>query len=166
MVPSTASQKQLLLLRKSDFGNWVCLVTCSACLKMSLSWNLQCMFPLHCFLGDVKSLLNDNQLREMAQDRFRWRKLVVDCFGAERWWWRYHFLQYRKSSIKRQSGGLIYFTPILGGGLIETGGPFEREGTMVSVLHKELEYKVEKLRNKKVRGHAAEDQKQIWTSSW
>ena len=32
---------------------------------------------------------------------------------------------------------------------------------MVSVLHKELEYIVEKLRNKKVRGHAAEDQKQI-----
>ena len=32
---------------------------------------------------------------------------------------------------------------------------------MVSVLHKELEYKVEKLRHKKVRSHAAEDQKQI-----
>ena len=29
---------------------------------------------------------------------------------------------------------------------------------MVSVLHKELEYKVEKLKNKKVGGHAAEDQ--------
>ena len=32
---------------------------------------------------------------------------------------------------------------------------------MVTVLQKELEYKVEKLRNKKVRGHAAKDQKQI-----
>ena len=32
---------------------------------------------------------------------------------------------------------------------------------MVSVLHKELEYKVEKLKNKKVRGHTAKDQKQI-----
>ena len=38
---------------------------------------------------------------------------------------------------------------------------------MVSVLHKELEYKVEKLKYKKVRGHAAEDHKQIQTSrSW
>ena len=41
-------------------------------------------------------------------------------------------------------------------GLIETGGLFEGWGglfnlekTMVSVLHKELEYKVEKLKNKK-----------------
>ena len=32
---------------------------------------------------------------------------------------------------------------------------------MVSVLHKELEYKVEKLE-----GHAAEDQEQFWASSW
>ena len=30
---------------------------------------------------------------------------------------------------------------------------------MVSVLHKELGYKVGKLKNKKVGGHAAEDQK-------
>ena len=37
---------------------------------------------------------------------------------------------------------------------------------MVSVLHKELEYKVEKLKNKKVEVHAAEDQNQIRTSSW
>ena len=37
---------------------------------------------------------------------------------------------------------------------------------MVSVLHKELEYKVEKLKNKKVEGHAAEVQNQIQTSSW
>ena len=40
-----------------------------------------------------------------------------------------------------------------GGGLIEAGGLFERGGlfnlakTMVSVLHKELEYEVEKLRS-------------------
>ena len=32
---------------------------------------------------------------------------------------------------------------------------------MVSVLHKELEYKVENLKYKKVGGHAAEDQNQI-----
>ena len=30
---------------------------------------------------------------------------------------------------------------------------------MVSVLHKEIEYKVEKLKYKKVGGHAAEDKK-------
>ena len=32
---------------------------------------------------------------------------------------------------------------------------------MLSVLHKELEYKVEKLTNKKVGTHAAKDQNQI-----
>ena len=37
---------------------------------------------------------------------------------------------------------------------------------MVSVLHKELEYKVEKLKYKKVGGHAAENQNQMRTSSW
>ena len=37
---------------------------------------------------------------------------------------------------------------------------------MVPVLHKELGYKVEKLKYKKVGGHAAEDQEQIQTSSW
>ena len=37
---------------------------------------------------------------------------------------------------------------------------------MVSVLHKELGYKVEKLKYKKIEGHAAEDQNQIWTSRW
>ena len=43
----------------------------------------------------------------------------------------------------------------VGGGLIETGDLFDRRGlfnletTMVSVLYKELEYKVEKLKNKK-----------------
>ena len=53
----------------------------------------------------------------------------------------------RKSSIKPPKGG--------GGGLIEMGGLFERGGffyletTMVSVLYKELEYNVEKLRYKK-----------------
>ena len=47
-----------------------------------------------------------------------------------------------------------------GGGLIEMGDLFERGGLfnlekmMVSVLHEELEYKVEKLENKKVGGHA------------
>ena len=46
------------------------------------------------------------------------------------------------------------------------GGFFNLKKTMVSVLHKELEHKVEKLKNKKAGGHAAEDQNQIRTSSW
>ena len=45
-------------------------------------------------------------------------------------------------------------------------GLFNLKKTMVLVLHKELECKVEKLKYKKVRGHAAEDQNQIRTSSW
>ena len=45
------------------------------------------------------------------------------------------------------------------------GGSFNLEKTMVSVLHKKLEYKVHKLKDKKV-GGAAKDQKQIPTSSW
>ena len=54
-----------------------------------------------------------------------------------------------------------------GGGLLESGrGLFNLEKTMVSVLHKELGYIVEKLKNKKVGGHAAKDQNQIRTSSW
>ena len=40
--------------------------------------------------------------------------------------------------------GLIYFQPIWGG-----GGLFNLKTTVVSVLHKELEYKVEKLKYKK-----------------
>ena len=57
-------------------------------------------------------------------------------------------------------------------GLIETGSLLERgslsnsEKMMVSVLHKELEYEVEKLKYKKFLGHEAEDQNQIRTSSW
>ena len=57
-------------------------------------------------------------------------------------------------------------------GLIETGSLLERgslsnsEKTMVSVLHKELEYEVEKLKYKKFLGHEAGDQNQIRTSSW
>ena len=60
-----------------------------------------------------------------------------------------------------RGGGGIYFKPmhLRGGGgacLIETGRLFERknlfnlETTMVSVRHKELEYKVEKLKDKKL----------------
>ena len=37
---------------------------------------------------------------------------------------------------------------------------------MVSVLHKELKYEVEKLKYKKIEGHTAENQNQIRTSHW
>ena len=62
-----------------------------------------------------------------------------------------------KSSIK-PLGGLIYFKPIWGGGgggligmgaCLRGGGLFNLETTMVSVLYKELENKVEKLKYKK-----------------
>ena len=65
-------------------------------------------------------------------------------------------------------GSLIFSSPFKGGGgLFERGGGlFDAEKTMVLVHHKELEYKVEKLKNKKVGGHAAEDQNQIRNSTW
>ena len=62
--------------------------------------------------------------------------------------------------------GADLFQAHLTGGLIETWGLFNLEKTMVSVLHKHLKYKVEKLKNKKVGGHAAKDQNQIRTSRW
>ena len=46
------------------------------------------------------------------------------------------------------------------------GGLFNLEKTMVSVIHKQLGYKVEKLKYKKVGGRAAKYQNQIRTSSW
>ena len=52
------------------------------------------------------------------------------------------------------------------GELISDGELFNLENRMVSVLHEELKYKVEELKNKKVGGYAAEDQNQIRTSSW
>ena len=83
--------------------------------------------------------------------------------------------RYRKSSIKSPRGAYLLKAYLRGWinrdrGLIWEwrggGGFFNLEKTMVSVLHKELEHKVEKLKNKKVGGHAAEDQNQIRTSSW
>ena len=54
-----------------------------------------------------------------------------------------------------------------GGGVNRDGGRvFNLEKRMVSVLHKNLEYKVEKLKYKKVGGLAAENQKQIRTTIW
>ena len=46
------------------------------------------------------------------------------------------------------------------------GGLFNLEKNMVSVLHKDLEYKVDKLKYKKVGVHVAKDQNLIQTSSW
>ena len=46
--------------------------------------------------------------------------------------------------------GAYLFQAHLRGGLIEMGGLFDLEMTMVSVLHEELEYKVEKLKYKKI----------------
>ena len=54
---------------------------------------------------------------------------------------------YRKSS---RFGELIYFKPIWRGGLIETGGFFDLEKTMVFVLHKELVYKWKSLSTKRL----------------
>ena len=80
-------------------------------------------------------------------------------------------LMYRKSSIKPPKG-LFISCPFGGEHLIEMGGLFNRgslfnvEKTMVSLLHKELKYKVEKLKYEKAGGHAARDQNQILNSSW
>ena len=46
---------------------------------------------IHCLLGNLDNLLNDNQLLEIAEDRHQWRKLVVDCYSTEGWWWEHHF---------------------------------------------------------------------------
>ena len=66
---------------------------------------------------------------------------------------------YCKSSIK-PPGCLFISSPFETGGLFEggDGAYFNLEKTMVSVLLKELKYKVE---SKKVGGHATEDQNQI-----
>ena len=68
----------------------------------------------------------------------------------------------------------LFISNLLGGsglnrdkrGVFEGRGLFHLERTRVSVLHKELEYKAEKVRYKKVGCHGAKDQNQIQTSSW
>ena len=73
---------------------------------------------------------------------------------------------YHKSSIK-SGGAYLFQTQFRGvGGLIEMGSLFNLAKNMVSVLHKELEYKVEKGKYRKLEVMAANDQKQILTSSW
>ena len=70
---------------------------------------------------------------------------------------------YRKSSIK-PPGGLFISNPFESG-LNRDGGLFNLAKTMVSVLHKELEYQVKKFKYRKLEV-MQEDQKQIRTSSW
>ena len=53
-------------------------------------------------------------------------------------------------SSRGVGGGVYLFQTHLRGGLIETEGLFNLEETMVSVLHEELENKVEKLKYKKL----------------
>ena len=52
-----------------------------------------------------------------------------------------------------------------GGGLNRVRDLFNLAKTMVLILHKELEYKMAKAQVQEVGDHAAEDQKQIGTSS-
>ena len=57
------------------------------------------------------------------------------------------------NSLLSPSGGLFISSPFEGGlidtrGLFERGGLFHLETTVVSLLHKVLEYKVEKLKYK------------------
>ena len=82
------------------------------------------------------------------------------------------FRSLRKSPIK-PLGDLFISRPFEGGLHGEgrliwegEGDLFKLEKTMVLVLYKEIENKVEKLKYKKVGGHAAKDQNQIRTSSW
>ena len=79
--------------------------------------------------------------------------------------WSHHFSKNTVNPPLSPPGAYSFLTH-LRRDLIEMGGLFNLEKMMVSVLHKELEYKVEKLRVQEVGGHAAEEQKQIWTSSW
>ena len=57
---------------------------------------------------------------------------------------------------KSLPGGLFISSPFEGGVYLRGRALFNLEGTMISVLFEELERKVEKLKNKKAGGHAAE----------
>ena len=64
-------------------------------------------------------------------------------------------------------GAYLFQTHLEGVGcLIGNGGLFNLEKTMLSVLHKDLLYKLENLKYKKLGDHAAEDHNEIRTSSW
>ena len=89
---------------------------------------------------------------------------MILLLSANSWW----ILGYRKFSIKFPREACL-FQAHLRESLIDTGCGgclFNLEKAMVSVLQKELGNKGEKLKYKKVGGHAADDQNQIRTSSW
>ena len=59
--------------------------------------------------------------------------------------------------VKASQGAYLFQAHLRGGGGYLRGRAlFNLEGTMISVLFEELERKVEKLKNKKAGGHAAE----------
>ena len=95
-------------------------------------------------LSSLPQLHQDKQLC-----RHPWKSKIpqLQCIYYERW------QDYHKSSIKPHKGAYIFQAHLRekwgGGGVIWVGGLFNLETTMVSVLHKELEYKVEKFKYKK-----------------
>ena len=76
----------------------------------------------------------------------KWWALIVNNIR----WMSLRFARYNEvlfqtvNPLLSPGGELIYFKPIWKG-----GGLFNLETTMVSILHKELEYTVEKLKYKK-----------------
>ena len=91
----------------------------------------------------LSSLLRLHQDKQLCRHPWKSKFPQLQSIYYEPW------QDYHKSSIKPH-GGLIYFKPIWGdgeGGIWE-GGLFNLQTTMVLVLHKELEYKVEKLKYK------------------
>ena len=80
-----------------------------------------------------------------------------------------YLLSCRKSSINPPWGAYLFRADLRGeggGDRDRDRGLFNSEKMMVSVLHKEPGYKVEKLKYKKIEGHAVEEQNQIRTFRW
>ena len=63
-------------------------------------------------------------------------------------------LTYRKSSIKALLGALFISSPFDERGAYLRGGLFHFEKAITSLVHKQLGYKVEMLKYKKIGGHA------------
>ena len=74
--------------------------------------------------------------------------------------------QYRKSSIKHPPGAYSFQTHLGGGGVIREGVLFNVAKTMVSVLPKELECKVEKLKFNKLEVMQPRIEKTNLTFQW
>ena len=92
------------------------------------------------------------------------KTILMQNFGVtneEHYAMLWYFLEW---SIKLP--GAYLFQTHLRGSLMKSGDLFNLAKTMVSVVHKELEHKAEKLKNKMVGVHAAENQNQIQISSW